>query len=67
MKVCGGGTAKSCAIVRSHYSVPSNTALTLRSLEMFGAFKDWLADPLLPGKKIKRLAVGLGWAAGQEP
>ena len=36
--VCGGGTAKSCAIVRSHYSVPSNTALTLRSLEMFGAF-----------------------------
>ena len=42
--VCGGGTAKSCAIVRSHYSVPSNTALTLRSLEMFGAFKDWLED-----------------------
>jgi len=36
--VCGGGTAKSCAIVRSHYSVPSNTALTLRSLEMFGAY-----------------------------
>ncbi|MCH7795228.1 MAG: FAD-binding oxidoreductase [Proteobacteria bacterium] len=43
--VCGGGTAKSCAIVRSHYSVPSNTALTLRSLEMFGAFADWLEDP----------------------
>ncbi len=42
--VCGGGTAKSCAIVRSHYSVPSNTALTLRSLEMFGAFADWLED-----------------------
>ena len=42
--VCGGGTAKSCAIVRSHYSVPSNTALTLRSLEMFGAFRDWLED-----------------------
>jgi len=42
--VCGGGTGKSCAIVRSHYSVPSNTALTLRSLEMFGAFKDWLED-----------------------
>jgi glycine/D-amino acid oxidase-like deaminating enzyme len=43
-QVCEGGTAKSCAIVRSHYSVPSNTALTLRSLEMFGAFKDWLED-----------------------
>ncbi len=40
--VCGGGTAKSCAIVRSHYSVPSNTALTLRSLEMFDAFAAWL-------------------------
>ena len=40
--VCSGGTAKSCAIVRSHYSVPSNTALTLRSLEMFTGFPDWL-------------------------
>ncbi len=40
--VCGGGTAKSCAIVRSHYSVPSNTALTLRSLEMFYSLPDWL-------------------------
>ncbi len=44
-QVCSGGTAKSCAIVRSHYSVPSNTALTLRSLEMFGAFADWLEAP----------------------
>ena len=42
--VCGGGTAKSCAIVRSHYSVPGNTALTLRSLEMFDCFADWLED-----------------------
>ncbi len=42
--VWAGGTAKSCAIVRSRYSVPSNTALTLRSLEMFGAFTDWLED-----------------------
>ena len=52
LKVCvvdrgpvgGGGTAKSCAIVRSHYSVPSNTALTLRSLEMFDSFAEWLED-----------------------
>jgi len=43
-QVCSGGTAKSCAIVRTHYSVPSNTALTVRSLEMFGAFRDWLDD-----------------------
>ena len=42
--VCAGGTAKSCAIVRTHYSVPSNTALTVRSLEMFGAYQDWLED-----------------------
>ncbi len=42
--VCTGGTAKSCAIVRSHYSVPTNTELTLKSIEMFGHFKDWLED-----------------------
>ena len=42
--LCSGGTAKSCAIVRSHYSVPSNTALTLRSLEIFAGFADWLED-----------------------
>lgn len=42
--VCTGGTAKSCAIVRSHYSVPTNTALTVKSIEMFGHFKDWLED-----------------------
>lgn len=43
-QVCSGGTAKSCAIVRTHYSVPSNTALTVRSLAMFDAFPDWLDD-----------------------
>lgn len=42
--LCSGGTARSCAIVRSHYSVPSNTALTLRTLEIFAHFKDWLGD-----------------------
>jgi glycine/D-amino acid oxidase-like deaminating enzyme len=41
---CSGGTAKSCAIVRSHYSVPSNTRLTLASLEIFADFKGYLAD-----------------------
>jgi glycine/D-amino acid oxidase-like deaminating enzyme len=43
-QACTGGTAKSCAIVRTHYSVPSNTALTVRSLAMFGDFRDWLDD-----------------------
>ncbi len=42
--VCSGGTAKSCAIVRSHYSVLTNTQLTVKSIEMFGQFKDWLED-----------------------
>ncbi len=44
-QVCSGGTAKSCAIVRSHYSVPSNTALTLMTLKIFADFQDWLEDP----------------------
>ncbi|MDH3594008.1 MAG: FAD-binding oxidoreductase [Rhodospirillales bacterium] len=43
-ELCSGGTAKSCAIVRSHYSVPSNTALTLASLEIFSDFNDCLED-----------------------
>ena len=43
-QVCTGGTAKSCAIVRSHYSVPTNTALTVASIAMFNNFKDWLED-----------------------
>lgn len=42
--VCSGGTARSCAIVRSHYSVPSNTALTLKSLEILADFPDYLED-----------------------
>ena len=43
-QVCTGGTAKSCAIIRSHYSVPSNTALTVKSLEIFTNFRDALED-----------------------
>ena len=43
-QICSGGTAKSCAIIRSHYSVASNTALTLTTLQMFDAFADWLED-----------------------
>ena len=42
--ICSGGTARSCAIVRSHYSVPSNTALTLKSIEIFRNFADYLED-----------------------
>jgi glycine/D-amino acid oxidase-like deaminating enzyme len=42
--VCAGGTARSCAIVRSHYSVPSNTRFTLESLKIFRDFQDYLGD-----------------------
>lgn len=43
-QVCTGGTARSCAIVRTHYSVPGNTALTVKSLQIFADFKAWLED-----------------------
>ena len=42
--VCSGGTARSCAVVRSHYSIPSNTQLTLNSLEIFTNFSAVLED-----------------------
>ena len=42
--VCGGGTAKSCAIIRSHYSIPGNTQLTLKSLGIFADFANALED-----------------------
>lgn len=42
--VCSGGTAKSCAIIRSHYSIPSNTQLTLKSIGIFTDFAAALED-----------------------
>ena len=42
--VCSGGTAKSCAIIRSHYSIVSNTRLALASLDVFSNFKDALGN-----------------------
>ena len=43
-EVCGGGTGRSCAIIRSHYSVPGNTALALRSLDAFRDFREALGE-----------------------
>ena len=43
-EVCSGGTGRSCAIIRSHYSVRSNTALTLRSLDVFRDFRGALGE-----------------------
>lgn len=42
--ICTGGTAKSCAIVRSHYSIPTNTQITVKSLEYFNHFPEMLGD-----------------------
>lgn len=38
-RVCSSGTARSYAIVRSYYSVATNTLQTVRSVEKFGRFK----------------------------
>src|SRR3972149_11268191 len=44
-QIASGGTGKSCAIIRTHYSVLSNTDLAVRSLAMFRDLKAILDDP----------------------
>ena len=41
-QTCSGGTAKSCAIIRTHYSIPSNTRLAQHSLGVFENFRESL-------------------------
>ena len=41
-QTCSGGTAKSCAIVRTHYSIPTNTQLAVQSLAVFENFREAL-------------------------
>jgi len=38
--ICSGGTAKSCAIVRTHYSIETNLNHAVESLKIFSAFDD---------------------------
>ncbi len=38
--LCSGGTAKSCAIVRTHYSIPENMAHAVESLKIFANFAE---------------------------
>jgi glycine/D-amino acid oxidase-like deaminating enzyme len=38
--ICSGGTAKSCAIVRTHYSIPANMLHAVESLKIFANFND---------------------------
>lgn len=41
-QVCTGGTAKSCAICRSHYSIPTNTEFAVKSHDVFRNFPDYV-------------------------
>ena len=38
--ICSGGTAKSCAIVRTHYSIETNLNHAVESLKIFRAFDE---------------------------
>lgn len=38
--ICSGGTAKSCAIVRTHYSIKANLIHAVESLKIFANFND---------------------------
>lgn len=38
--ICSGGTAKSCAIVRTHYSIETNLIHAVESLKIFSHFDD---------------------------
>jgi sarcosine oxidase subunit beta len=44
--LASGGTGKSCANIRTHYSILSNTDLAVRSLQMIRDLKRVLDDPL---------------------
>ena len=37
-EICSGGTAKSCAIVRTHYSIRANLIHAVESLKIFANF-----------------------------
>ena len=38
--ICSGGTAKSCAIVRTHYSIEANLVHAVESLKIFANFDE---------------------------
>jgi glycine/D-amino acid oxidase-like deaminating enzyme len=43
--VCSGGTAKSCAITRTHYSIPLNLLHAVESLKVFENFEEVVGGP----------------------
>jgi sarcosine oxidase, subunit beta len=40
--ICSGGTAKSCAIARTHYSIRTNMKHAVESLKIFENFDEWV-------------------------
>jgi sarcosine oxidase subunit beta len=38
--ICAGGTAKSCAIIRTHYSIETNLVQAVESLKIFANFDE---------------------------
>ena len=40
--ICSGGTAKSCAIVRTHYSIKANLIHAVESLKIFANFSEMI-------------------------
>ena len=40
--ICSGGTAKSCAIIRTHYSIEANLVHAVESLKIFANCDDFV-------------------------
>jgi sarcosine oxidase, subunit beta len=43
--ICSGGTAKSCAITRTHYSIRTNVEHAVESLKIFEKFEELVGGP----------------------
>lgn len=43
-QIATGCTARSSAILRTHYTIPSNSALAWRSIRILSDFQNWLGD-----------------------
>ena len=63
-EIGGGGTAKSCAIVRTHYSIESNLVHAVESLKIFSHFDEMVGGDV-GWRRTGYLIVGP--AAHREP
>lgn len=64
--VCSGGTAKSCAICRTHYSIESNLLHAVESLKIFENFNEVIGGDADAGFKRTGYLI-LGPEAHREP